>query len=94
MNEIGKLKESGPLQVNLDKFKAEDLRSLELDLKSNSFWLGYLTRKQQEHGNMHQIFNYTKTLDKVTTQTVQARAKEYLSGKNYIRLVQLPENNK
>jgi len=93
MDEIRKLKESGPLQVNLDKFKAEDLRSLELDLKSNSFWLGYLTRKQQEHGDLHQIFNYTKTLDKVTTQTIQARAKEYLSGKNYIRLVLLPENN-
>jgi zinc protease len=49
--------------------------------------------KVEEHGNMHQIFNYINALDKVTPQTIQDRAKEYLSGKNYIRLALMPEKS-
>ena len=91
LDEVEKLKASGPLQVNVNKFRAEDLRSLELALKTNSFWLSYLNLEQEEHGDMHEIFTYTSNADKVTPQTVQQRAKTYLSGKNFIRLVFLPE---
>ena len=91
LDEVEKLKANGPLQVNVDKFRAEDLRSLELSLKTNGYWLSYLNLEAEENGDMHEIFNYTSNLNKVTPQTVQQRAREYLTGKDFIKLVFLPE---
>jgi zinc protease len=91
LDEVEKLKASGPPEVNLDKFKAEDTRSLELNLRSNSFWMNYIIDRLMGAEDLHAIFNYNKALEKVTTKTVQAKAKEYLTGKNYIRMVLMPE---
>jgi len=91
LDEVEKLKANGPTQVNVDKFKAEDRRSLELSLKTNGYWLSYLDLEAEEHGDMHEIFNYINNLNKVTPQTVQQRAREYLTDKNFIKLVFLPE---
>ena len=90
--EINKIKASGPSQVNIDKFKAQDKEVLKGELKSNEYWLGYLSRHLQYKDDIFQILSYDKIIEKVTTASVQAAANEYLNGKNYIRLVLMPEN--
>ena len=94
LDEIEKLKTTGPPQVNVDKFRAENQRAVETALKTNDFWLGYLTGQLQNQENLDQIDNYTKQLNAITPGDVKDMANKCLSGKNYIKLILLPENGK
>lgn len=91
LDEVAKLKTSGPPQVNIDKYKAEDRRTWETSLKSNNWWLDYLVTSLQNHDDLHELKAYDSNLDKVTPASLKAIANKYLSGKNYIRLVLLPD---
>ncbi|WP_285057548.1 M16 family metallopeptidase [Pedobacter ginsengisoli] len=91
LDEIAKIKTSGPLQVNVDKYKAEVQRTQETNLKSNNWWLDYLVASLQNHDDLHSLNNYDLELSKVTPESIKAIANKYLSGKNYIRLVLMPE---
>ena len=91
MEEIQKLKTSGALQVNIDKYKAEDQRFRETSLKLNTWWSEYLINCLQNHDDLHELNEYNSDLDKLTPESLKAMANKYLSGKNYIRLVLLPE---
>lgn len=91
LDEINKLKTSGPLQLNVDKYKAEDQRTRETSLKSNIWWLDYLVTSLEDHDDLHELNAYDNDMSKVTPASLKAMADKYLSGKNYIRLVLLPE---
>jgi len=91
LDEINKTKTSGPLLVNLDKFKAESQRSIEMAIKTNGFWLGYLTGQLQNQEGLDQIDSYSSQLNIITPADIKDMAVKYLSGKNYIKLVLLPE---
>src|SRR5690606_31677772 len=43
LEEIDKVKQNGPLASDLEKFKIEQKRQLELSLKENRFWMGQLS---------------------------------------------------
>ena len=94
LDEIEKLKTAGPPQVNVDKFRAENQRTIEIALKTNGFWLGYLTGQLQNKEDLDQIDSYSKQLSTLTPNDVKDMANKYLSGKNYIKLILLPENGK
>jgi zinc protease len=91
LDEIEKIKVSGPSQVNIDKYKAEDRRGQETDMKSNNWWLEYLVSSLQNHDDLHALNNYNEELSKINPESIKAVANKYLSGKNYIRLVLMPE---
>jgi zinc protease len=91
LDEVDKLRKNGPLQVNLDKYKAETLRSFETANKTNGFWMQYLSTQYQNNENVEEVLHAKEDLDKVTVQTVQQAAERYLKGNNIIRLVLLPE---
>ena len=91
LDEINKLKTLGPPQVNVDKFKAEDQRIQETNLKSNTWWLDYLVTGLQNHDDPHELNAYDSELSKVSPENLKTMADKYLSGKNFIRLVLLPE---
>jgi zinc protease len=93
LDEINKIKTSGPLQVNVDKFRAENQRSLETALKTNGFWLNYLSGQLQNQEKLDQVDNYSATLNQITVADIKEVANKYLGGKNFIKLVLLPENN-
>jgi len=92
LDEINKIKADGPPQVNVDKFKAETQRSIETALKTNGFWLGYLSGQLQNQEDLGQIDEYTTKLNQITPDDIKAVANKYLTGKNYIKLVLQPEN--
>ena len=92
LDEINKLKTSGPPQANVDKFKAEDQRIKETDLKSNTWWLDYLVTGLQNQDDLHELNTYNSDLSKVTQASLKIMAEKYLSGKNYIKLVLMPDH--
>jgi zinc protease len=91
LDEIDKLKNSGPLQVNVDKWRAEEKTATETQLKTNGFWLTYLTDQLQNKEDLNEIAGYNGLLEKVTPEELKNMAVGYLSGKNYIQLVLMPE---
>ncbi len=93
LDEINKLKKDGPLQENVDKWRAEDKTSFEPQLKTNGFWLGYIDGQLQNSENIDQVNNYDEMLDEVTPAGLKDMAVKYLNGDNFIRLVLLPESN-
>ncbi|RVU00700.1 insulinase family protein [Mucilaginibacter limnophilus] len=92
LDEVNKIKTDGPPQINVDKFKAETQRGIETALKNNGFWLGYLNTQLQNEEKLDEIDHYIDQLNKITPADVKQVAEKYLTGKNYIKLVLLPED--
>jgi zinc protease len=91
LDEISKLKSSGPPQVNIDKWRAESLRTQEIAVRTNNWWLNYINGQTLDKEDVHQHDNFNKEVNKVSIQDIKDAALKYLNGKNYIRLVLLPE---
>lgn len=92
LDEINKIKADGPLQENVDKWRAEGKNTLEPQLKTNNFWLGYINGQLQNQEDLQQVNTYEALMDKVIPNELKEMAVKYLSGDNYIRLVLLPES--
>jgi zinc protease len=93
IDEVNKIKSNGPLPVNLDKYKAETQRSIELQLKSNNFWQNYIVGQIQNKEPLDAVNEYSEEVNHITTEDIRAMANKCLSGKNFIRLVLLPEKS-
>ena len=91
IDEINKIRENGAQPVDIQKFIAEETRTTEIQLKENGFWLGYLTGQYQNKENPLSVLTYIEALKKITPETVKATANRFLSGKNLIKAVLLPE---
>jgi len=91
LDEVAKLRKDGPVAVNLEKYKAETLRSYETSSKTNGFWLGYLSSQYQNKEDVSDVLHQKEDLDKITVEAVQKAAALYFKGDNLIRLVLLPE---
>ncbi|TWR29978.1 insulinase family protein [Mucilaginibacter pallidiroseus] len=91
MDEISKLKQTGATAVDIQKFAAEQARSTQVQLKENAFWSAYLTAASQNGQDPQRILNYVQNLSQVTPQSTKETAIKYLSGKNLIKLILMPE---
>ncbi|MFC0516652.1 M16 family metallopeptidase [Mucilaginibacter angelicae] len=91
MEEIGKIKQSGALPADIQKFVAEEARSTQQQLKQNVFWAGYLASSAQNGENPDQILGHVNSLEQITPQSTKDAANKYLSGKNLIKLILMPE---
>lgn len=93
LDEVNKLKTDGPAQVNIDKYKAEDARTRETNLKTNNWWMAYLNNQLQDGEPLNQLDNYSANIQSIDPASLKLIAQKYLSGKNYIRLVLLPQSS-
>jgi len=91
LDEIRKLREEGPLPGNVDKWQAEAKAANAIALKTNDFWLDYLSGQLQNNEDMDQVGGYDALLDSVKPAELREMAAQCFSGDNYIRLVLLPE---
>ncbi len=92
--EIAKLKENGPSDDDRNKFLAEERVGIKNDLKNNAFWLDYLVRQCQNNGDPKLILGFNAMLDGLTKTELKAAMNIYLTDKNYVRMVLLPENER
>jgi zinc protease len=88
--EIQKIKDKGAEQGDIDKFKAEGKRQLEVQLRDNGFWLGYLQGQYQESEDVKDVLKENDLMAKVTVASTQAAANNYFS-KDFIKVILLPE---
>jgi zinc protease len=91
MDEINKIKLNGAQLTDVQKFKAEDMRSRQVQLRENYFWMGYLAGGAQNGEDPHRILKYPATLETVTVASTKESANKYLSGKNLVKLILMPE---
>lgn len=90
MEEIDKIKTGGPDQVDVDKFVSEQRRGLEVQLRDNGFWLGYLSGMYENKEDISFILRYNDELNKVTPERVKAIANKYLLQDRMFTFVLMP----
>jgi zinc protease len=91
INEIKKIQKSGVSEVDLNKVKEAQRRSLESNLKQNNYWIGQLTAAYQL-GDPGRITEALKRIDAVSSESLQAAA-NMINLKKYVRVVLYPEKN-
>lgn len=91
LDEIDKIKQHGPEQVDIDKFVSEQKRQLEVQLRENGFWLGHLSNSYQNNEDPAYILKYLDELSKVTVERVKAVANKYLVQDRMFRFILMPE---
>ena len=90
-DEVAKLKSNGATAEDIQKFKAEEKRQLELQFRENNFWLNYLQDAYANGKNPIDILTYEKTLEQVTINSTKNAANQYLKSSDFIKLILLPE---
>lgn len=91
LEEIEKIRKNGAEAADIQKFVAEQTRQTEVQLKQNGFWLGYISGQNQNNEPFQEVLHYADDLKKVTVKSTQEAAEKYLSGKNLVKLILLPE---
>ncbi len=91
LDEVNKIKTNGPLQVDLDKFVAEQKRQLEVELRENSFWLGQIAGAYQNQEDPTYILRYREELEKLTVDDVKEIANKYLKAERLFTFILFPE---
>jgi zinc protease len=91
LKEMKILRDNGPEADDIEKFKAAYQKNVELALKDNGFWLGYLSGQYENKENVLQVLAIQKNLNKVTAISLKKAAQQYLTGDNLIRFELLPE---
>lgn len=91
LDEVEKIKKNGATEEDVEKFKAESRRSLEVSLRQNGFWLNYLVSKFRDHDDPTSVLTTEKRLATVTTGSIKKAADFFLSGKNFFKAVLVPE---
>ncbi|GGI25292.1 M16 family metallopeptidase [Pedobacter mendelii] len=94
IDEVAKLRNLGPTDTNLSKFKAEEDRMLETQLRKIDFWSNYLTDQILNGENIDEINDHGVIMKNITTESIKDMASKYLSGENLIRVILMPETAK
>jgi len=89
---VDSLKSQPVSQADVDKVKEEILRSREVEVKTNAYWLGNIGARDQAGEDLAGLGPaYDEMVKKLTPAMIQAAAKKYFDTNNYARFVLLPE---
>lgn len=89
---VDSLTTHGPTVADLDRARAEIIRSREVETKQNSYWLQNIAGREQAGEDIGGLgLAYDELVRKLTVQQLQAAAKRYLNTANYARFILLPE---
>jgi zinc protease len=91
-DEVKKISENGPSKENVEKFIAEQQRTMELKLKDNGFWLDRIVYENREREDITGLLHYNDELNQVTPEKIKALALKYFNENNLFVFVLIPEN--
>lgn len=91
LDEIEKIKKEGATAVDIEKFRAESTRAMEVSLRENNFWLSYLSSKFKNNEDPTTVLRQAERLKQVTEASVKAAAVKYLGNANYFKAILVPE---
>jgi len=88
--ELMEMREVGISPAELEKFKVAYIKNVELVLKENGFWLGYLLGQYENGEDPKEVLSLRDRVDKLDSGALQEAAKIFLSGDNTIHFELLP----
>ncbi|HKY96741.1 MAG TPA: insulinase family protein, partial [Gemmatimonadaceae bacterium] len=89
---VDSLKAQPVPQADVDKVKEEILRSREVEVKTNAYWLGNIAARDMAGEDLAGLGpQYDEMVRQLTPAMIQAAAKKYFNTANYARFVLLPE---
>lgn len=91
LDEIQKLKKSGPPAVDVDKYLVARQRGWEVMQHDNEFWYSFLVNVYKENESAHKVLTYLDELNKITSAGIRQAAGTYFNLQNMIRFELLPE---
>lgn len=89
--EIEKFKKEGPTEEELHKVKQNWIKTNQIALKTNEYWLGNLQNARLYDTDPADILTIQKRMNAVTLKDVQEAAARYLNVENYVQAVLYPE---
>lgn len=90
LEEINKVKTSGPSEGDLNKVKETWKQQYLVNLKDNGFWARHLIQSIETGIDPARLLTYTKRVDALKPADIQAVAKKYLDD-TYVQFVLNPE---
>ncbi|HEX2722983.1 MAG TPA: insulinase family protein, partial [Gemmatimonadaceae bacterium] len=89
---IDSLKTQPPPAADVEKVKEEILRSREVDVKTNAYWLNNIAARDQAGEDLGGLgAPYDVMVRRLTPAMIQEAARTYFNPANYARFVLLPE---
>jgi predicted Zn-dependent peptidase len=86
------VKTHAPSESDVNKVKEEILRSREVEVKTNAYWIGNIAARDQAGEDFAGLGSqYDEMVRKLTPADLQRAAKLYFNTGNYARFVLLPE---
>ena len=90
LDEIAVVQKEGASAEYLEKVKAQFLRERETQLKTNGFWVGWLSSTARFGDDPTLVNDPSKMLGRMTTENVKAAAKKFIPKAPYFQAVLLP----
>jgi zinc protease len=89
---IDSLKNIPPSAADVEKVKEEILRSREVEVRTNGYWLSNIAARDQAGEDLGGLgAPYDEMVKRLTPAMIQQAAKTYFNTANYARFVLLPE---
>ena len=89
--EIQKVKDSGPLEVDLNKVKETMSKKHLEDLKDNNYWLSKIQQTIELGHDPAAILSFEKRLNAISVKDLKEAAIHYFNMNNYLQAVLYPE---
>jgi zinc protease len=90
---IDTLKNQPPSAADVTKVRESFLRSREVDVKQNAYWLGNIMAREQSGEDVAGLLGpYDEMIKNLSAASIQNAAKKYFDTSNYARFVLLPES--
>ncbi len=90
LDEIEVVKKEGATTEQLEKIKAQFLRERETQIKTNGFWVGWLSSTYRFGDDPTLVLDPSKMLGRMTSDNVKAAAKKFLPKAPFFQAVLMP----
>ncbi len=91
MDEIAKFKQSGAEQKELNTFVLDEARSVQSQMRQNTFWSGALNVAVQNGEDPHRILLKAQALQQLNIARTKDAANKFLNPANMIKVTLMPE---
>ena len=91
LNEMNKIKNEGPTEVDLGKVKETLIRDRETRIKENSFWISSLQNHYLFGDKLLSLDEFKTFINSFTGKDIQAIAKKYINTESYVEVALTPK---
>jgi zinc protease len=90
LDEMNKIKNEGPTEVDLNKVKETLIREREIRIKENNYWLSTLQNHYINGDRLLSLEEYKTFVNSFTRDDIKAIARKYLDTESYVKVALTP----